>query len=378
MGAQFGAATLPLGLPALGPFLRTEFGVSLAALGALLAAPTLGIAATSFVWGALSDRLGERRVMVAGLLVAAAILVAAAWARSAAVFGTSMALSGAFGAAAPAASGKAVVGWFPATERGFALSLRHTAPMAGGAFSAALLPVVAAAEGLRGACLFLAALAVAGAVSAALVLPAPAGDADAGAAHAPPPTRDSLVWTMALGGSLVIVAQGVLTRFLSEYMHAERGWSQAAAGATLSITLLVAAVMRVGTGIISDRHGRRITTLRNQAAIAAVVLVVAAASSSAPALVAAALLVFASGMTMAGNGVAWAAVSEISPTRAGAALGLYSTMLVAASTVAPPLFGAVVGDSSLGPAFGAVAAFPLLGAVAFWAAARAWARRRAR
>ena len=26
MGAQFGAAALPLGLPSLGPFLRAEFG----------------------------------------------------------------------------------------------------------------------------------------------------------------------------------------------------------------------------------------------------------------------------------------------------------------------------------------------------------------
>ena len=48
MGAQFGAAALPLGLPSLGPFLRAEFGLSLFWLGALLVAPTAGLAAASY------------------------------------------------------------------------------------------------------------------------------------------------------------------------------------------------------------------------------------------------------------------------------------------------------------------------------------------
>ena len=72
MGAQFGAAALPLGLPSLGPFLRAEFGLSLFWLGALLVAPTAGLAAASYWWGSASDRWGERRVIVTGMAGAAA------------------------------------------------------------------------------------------------------------------------------------------------------------------------------------------------------------------------------------------------------------------------------------------------------------------
>lgn len=365
MGAQFGAAALPLGFPSLGPMLRADFGLSLFWLGVLLVAPTAGLAAASFAWGSLSDRWGERRVIAMGMSTAAAIDGAASIVGSPWLLGGAMVMAGAAGAAAPAASGKAVVGWFPPHERGLALSLRHTAPMAGGAFSAAMLPLAASAGGLRAAFWFLAAVTLAGALVALLIAAPPETPAAAPTTPAPTLTRSSLFWTIALAGSLVAVGQGILTRFLPEYLHSERDWSEAAAGAALAATLLSAAVLRVFAGIRSDRHGRRVLTLRNQAAAAAVALVVAAVAQPAPSLVAAILLITAAALTMAGNGVAWAAVIDMFPDRPGAALGLYSAILVAVITAAPPLFGAGVGDLSLGTAFGIVALFPLAGFFVF-------------
>ena len=270
MGAQFGAAALPLGLPSLGPFLRAEFGLSLFWLGALLVAPTAGLAAASYWWGSASDRWGERRVIVTGMAGAAAVELGAMAAGRAWAFGGLLVLAGAAGAAAPAASGKAVVAWFPPGERGLALSLRHTAPMIGGACAAAVLPLAATQWGLRGALAALVSFALGGALIALLISPAPAWDGRADAPAAPTLARSPAFWTMVLAGSLVAVGQGILTRFLPEYLHAERGWTQAAAGAALSATLVLAAVLRVGAGIASDRHGRRAVTLRNQAALAGV------------------------------------------------------------------------------------------------------------
>ncbi len=372
MGAQFGAAALPLGMPSLGPFLRGEYHLSLAWLGALLAVPTAGLAAASFVWGRLSDRVGERRVIVLGMTVAAALLAAAsAFPADSAAFVALVFGAGAAGAAAPAASGRAVIGWFPVNERGLALSLRHTAPMAGGAAAAAVLPAIAQAGGLRAACLALAAFELGGAVFAAWLI-APPGPAVAAVHHraGPPLTRDRLLMTLVVAGGLVIVAQGVLTRFLPDYLHSERGWSPALAGGALSVTLACAAVMRIVAGVVADRHGRRIVTLRTQAAGAGVLLVLASLMAWLPSPAAAAALVLATGLTMAGNGVAWAAVSEAVPHRAGAALGLYSGLLVAVITVAPPIFGLAVGSHSLGYAFGVVGLFPLAGAAVFVVAER--------
>lgn len=376
MGAQAGAAALPLGLPSLGPFLRGEFDLSLAAMGALLAAPTAGLVLMAYAWGWLSDLYGERRMIVCGMSAAAVLLLAAGqWGDTAPRFGALIVAASAMGAVAPAASGRAVASWFPPQERGMALSLRHTAPMMGGAAAAAALPWAASAGGLSGACLLLAGAELVGAACALTLLPASSDEGTttvaAGGRH---PRRDPLIWTMAGAGATVIVAQGVLSRFLPEYLHGERGWSQNAAGTTLSLTLLCAAVMRVGAGIASDRHGRRLRTLRTQAIAASVMLIVAGGLASAPAGVSATLLVLATGLTMAGNGVAFAAIAEIAPDNAGAALGLYSTMLVLSITVSPPLFGAAArGD--LGHAFAALGLFPLAGAVILTAAERMRRRR---
>ncbi|MBW3652705.1 MAG: 2-C-methyl-D-erythritol 2,4-cyclodiphosphate synthase [Actinobacteria bacterium] len=52
----------------------TTDGLGLTGLGVLLASVTVGLMSTLILWGMLADRYGERRVMTAGLLLAAAAL----------------------------------------------------------------------------------------------------------------------------------------------------------------------------------------------------------------------------------------------------------------------------------------------------------------
>ncbi|HEX2103353.1 MAG TPA: MFS transporter, partial [Solirubrobacteraceae bacterium] len=125
-GTQVAFSALQTGLPALGPALRAEFGLSLAALGAVLGATTLGTVGTVYVWGLLSDRLGERLVLMCGLLGTALALAWASVAPSAQALGAALFLAGALGGCTTAASARAVMGWFGPAERGLALSARHT------------------------------------------------------------------------------------------------------------------------------------------------------------------------------------------------------------------------------------------------------------
>lgn len=373
--AQAAASALPLGLPGLAPHLRGSLGLSLPALGALLAAPTAGFALTMFGWGTLSDRIGERRVLTAGLGVSAAVLLAAAAfaAGSALAMGLMLVAAGAAGACAPAASGRAVVAWFPPGERGLALSLRHTAPMAGGAIGAAALPLAAALGGTSLALVTLAAFALAGVVAAQGVTgdegvpPAPRGDDAPADRH---PAADAAVWMLAAAGGLVVVAQAALLRFQSSYLHDERGWSAGVAASALSVTLLASAGLRVVAGVWSDRRRRRVAVLRGQAVAAAALLGAVGLLAGMPAVLAAALLVAATALTMAGNGVAYAAVSDAAPRRTGAALGLYSSVLIVLVTLAPPVFGLVADALPLGRAFGMLAVFPLMGAAVLHALIR--------
>ena len=112
MTAQASISAVQLGLPAVAPEIRDEFGLSLAATGALLAASTIGIIATLLAWGALADRIGERAVIGIGLTGAAGALVLASRAGDAVALGACLTLAGAFGSSANAASGRAVVSWF--------------------------------------------------------------------------------------------------------------------------------------------------------------------------------------------------------------------------------------------------------------------------
>ena len=53
-------AALRMGLPSLGPAVRSEYGLSLGEVGLAFAAVTGGGMLTLVGWGALTDRIGER------------------------------------------------------------------------------------------------------------------------------------------------------------------------------------------------------------------------------------------------------------------------------------------------------------------------------
>jgi sugar phosphate permease len=366
MVAQGSFAALLLGLAAVAEQIRDELGLSLAAVGAILAAPTFGSVATVLLWGVLADRIGERTVIAAGLGVAAAAMAATAFAGSAPALGAGLAVAGVFGVSANAASGRAVVSWFRHDERGLALGLRHMSTPLGGAAAAALLPVATAAGGLRAAFLALAGVLAAGSLAAFLGFRRPppdlGGDGAAVATPRPGALRDRAIWTVSLGSASVVLAQISLLSFIALYLHEERGWSVTASALALAAVQLGGAAARVAAGVWSDRSGSRLRPLRLIALWTAAALAVATVLLGGPDALAAAGLAVAAVLSMAGNGVSFAAVAEMTgPDRVGTALGLQNTVLAVAVAVASPLFGAMAGLWSWTTAFAITGVFPLVG-----------------
>ncbi|OOL28119.1 MFS transporter, partial [Rhodococcus rhodochrous] len=76
--AQAAQAVLVNGAAFLIPALHEDRGLTLAQAGTLSAAPIFGVVFSLVAWGALADRYGERRVLAAGLALAAAATAAAA------------------------------------------------------------------------------------------------------------------------------------------------------------------------------------------------------------------------------------------------------------------------------------------------------------
>ncbi len=360
--AQVAFSAVQTGLPALGPALREAFRISLPELGVVLGATTLGTVLTVYGWGLLADRLGERRVLFVGLLGTALALVLAATASSFNVLVAALLLAGAAGGCTGSASARAIMGWFGPEERGLALGVRQTAVPVGAATAALLLPAVDAVAGVTGAFLFLAALALAGAV-AAVGLREPAHRPVERAASAPPaPVRDRRIWRLGAGCALLVAAQYSLGAFFPVFLTEELRWSQTAAGGAFALALALSAVGRPWAGRWSDRRGHRVDPLRTIALAGAVAGGLSAALVGAAGWLVVPVLLFALVMLWSWNGLLFAAAGEFSgPAQAGAALGLLGTVFFAAGAAGPPLLGAVIDAGSWRAGLAAAALTALAG-----------------
>ena len=159
-----------LGLPVLAPILREEFDLTLTEVGIVLASVWVGPIFTLLPWGLAADRFGERLALAVGLTAMGLLVAAAAAVDDFYAFVGLMGLASAAGSSVNSASGRAVMHWFGAEERGFALGLRQASLPLGGALTAVTLPAIVGASSLDGALLFLAVLCLVAALVAALVV----------------------------------------------------------------------------------------------------------------------------------------------------------------------------------------------------------------
>ncbi len=355
-------SALRMGLPALAPALRSEFGLSLGQVGLAFAAVTGGGMITLVAWGTLTDRIGERPVMASGLAGCAAALVGAALSTSYAALLVALLVAGMFGSSATGASGRAVMGWFARSERGFALGIRQMALPLGGAAASLTLPSLIDARGLDAAFVALAGLCLTAAVASVVLMrdppPAPGGPRER--APAPPPTRDARIWRLGAGGALLVCAQASMLGFVVLFLHDARGLGTATAAAALGALQIVGALVRIVAGRRSDREGLRIAPMRRIAARNAALLAVVGLLATAPGALLYPLLAAAAISTMSWNGLAFTAAAEISGhARAGTAMSLQNTLISVGGVVAPTAFGALVEATSWTAAYVVLGLAPL-------------------
>jgi len=354
-------SALRMGLPSLGPAVRGEFGLTLGEVGLAFAAVTGGGMVTLVPWGTLTDRIGERPVMATGLAGSGLALVAAAYVSSYPALLAALLAAGMLGASATGASGRAVMGWFARSERGFALGIRQMALPLGGALASLTLPSLVDAHGLRAAFLALAGLSFTAAVAAlALMRDPPPTPARAPALPAPPPTRDRRLWRLGAGGALLVCAQSAMLGFVVLFLHDARGVSAPTAAAALGTVQIVGALVRIVAGRRSDRDGLRIAPMRRIAARNAVLLAVLGALAGGPSALLYPVLALAAVSTMSWNGLAFTAAAEISGrARAGTAMSLQNTIISVGGVLAPTAFGVFVETTSWTAAYAVLALAPL-------------------
>jgi sugar phosphate permease len=348
----------------LAPELQSQYRLSLEGVGVVLASVNLGVLATVLPWGILADRVGERAVIAAGLGSASAAAAAAAFADGVVTLSVALFAAGGLGACVQAASGRAVMGWFPTSQRGLALGIRQTGVPLGGAAAALALPVCLSLGGLRAAL---------GALAAALLLAAAAGGRwlrDPERPPAPggserPPLADPRIWRLCWASGLLYVALGSLIGFAVLFLHSDRGVSTQVAAAMLAFVQVIGAGLRLLAGRWSDRAGSRLGPLRRLGFALAAASAVVAALVSAPLVVLVPAIVVAGSLSQSWNGLSFTAAAELAGySRSGAALGLQQASLSLSSVVTPIGFAAIVAATSWGVGFGVAAAAALAGTLA--------------
>jgi len=364
--AQTSVSAVFLGVAVLAPQLRAQYDLTYGEIGVLLAATSIGMTPTLLPWGLLADRVGERVVLPLGLGASALVLAPAGFAPSYAELVALLVAAGAFGASVNAASGRAVMQWFPRSQRGLALGIRQSNVPIGGLLAALVLPPLASASGLGAAFLALAIAAAVGAIAGAILLRDP--DHRPRVARSPSrPLRDRAVWRLSGASGLLLVGQTATMSFTVLFLHSAREFSPSAAARVLAVQQVLGLALRVAAGHVSDRRQARIGLLRKLAIAIALTLVLVAVLTKASTWVLVPTLVLAGGIGLSWNGLSFTAAAEIAGVEAsGAALGLQQTVLGIGGIVVPIGFAAIVAASSWPAAFASAAAFPVVG----WAVLR--------
>jgi sugar phosphate permease len=353
--AQATFSALSVGLPALAPALRSHYRLSLGETGVVLGAVGIGMLFTLLPWGLLADRLHERIVIALGLSIAGLALIAAGRTHS---YGPLVALlfaAGAFGAAVNAASGRAVMGWFPMRERGLALGVRQTAIPIGGATAAAGLPWLASSGGTRLAFLVLGCSCIGGAIVAlTLIRESPSTEPEHDDLRQP--MRDPRMWLLGLGAGSFLTAQIAITGFVVLFLHVHRGVSAHAAALLLAGINVLGIGARIAAGRWSDHIQARLAPIRSIGVYLAFAIALVAALVDAPLAILVPALVVAGVLSMAWNGLAVVAAAETARGgRVGAAIGFQQTLLGIFAAVATGSWRLAFALSALGPVVGVLA-----------------------
>jgi sugar phosphate permease len=355
-------STFQYGLAYLIPALRAQ-GLSLEQAGILVACPTAGLLLTLVAWGAAADRFGERLVLASGLAGAGVILLLAAHVQGPAALGACLVAAGAAGGSVYAASGRLILGWFAASQRGLAMGIRQSAQPLGVAVAAVSLPTLAA-HGLAAGLTFLGAFCLAAVLLVVVVVRDPVHhQARAGAQRDGSPYRAPALWRIHAASALLVVPQFTVATFALVFLVTTRRWPAAAAGALLAVTAAAGAASRLAAGYWSDRAGSRMRPMRALALAISAGLVGLAAAAADNSVLAVPALLAAAVLAVSTNGLAFTAVAEYAgPNWAGRALGIQNTgqNLLAAAT--PPVIAALIAAHGYAIAFAAAAALPLIAA----------------
>ena len=343
--SQAGASFVQQGIVVMGVFFASHYRLTLAQMGLVTTALSLGITSSMVVMGAASDRMGPRRLLFYGAIGMSGLSLALLRQSR---FGMLLLILFGLGvmlAIAAAAGTKAVFTAFRDRPRGTVMGIRQTGVPLGALLAASVLPRMASgSHGLQPTFWLFA-------IEVLLLGWAFSGVMQSGieeAAIKRPRINLSVVsqiWRPALVSTLMVSGQYLLLGFSLTDLHQTHGISLVTGGLILALAQLGGGAGRILTGFVSDRlGGRRPPVIVGCAFIAALMALVVAAMPARVSIVWLALVWFFFGVGAVGWNaltITWAGES-VPSQHSGFAMSAVGTCAFLGSAIFPPLFGALV------------------------------------
>lgn len=375
--SQTGMSLVQQGTAVLAVFLRQDLHLTLAAMGFLVSAMSLGVVAGQIMSGLLVDERGPRWLLAWGTLLATLLALGLSRLSSYSLWAAGLFILGVALASVPSAGTRAMFQTFAAERRGLVMGIRQTGVPLGSALAAALLPLVVETAGLHRVWWGLAALLL---VSGGLFVAAMPPWTGARPSRARQPAPLGPVLGPMLVALMLVSAQYSALTFVIPDLEVRQGWTVAAAGLALALVQVGGGMGRVGLGWWSDRIRRRGPVIAGLAALAAMMAAVMAVlpRGVSPALLLPVLwLLGLGGVGWNGLSLTWAG-ERGGETRAGRAMSWTGGAAFLGSALYPPLFGAVVDATHrFAVAWSGLAGWLVLGAlVAAWLSRDEWGGRR--
>lgn len=312
----------------------------------------VGMTLTGFLAGRLTDKYGEKRVLVTGSLLTGLSIMLASMSNTFLLFYSLLIFTGFWAGSITPAASKAITNWFFVSRLGFAQSVRQAGITIGGFLAALILPRIANAENWHMSLIYAGISGVLGAFLVQLFYserPLSRNDVakTANSLSLKEIMREKNIWLVCLMGMLFVGGQFCLLSYLELYLQFKAGLPIHLASIFLSLAILGGILGRIVWGGLSDSlfHGARQPVLTIIGGTAAILSLSMLAISKLTPFWVIAGIIFMLGFTAIGwNGVYVTLLSELPGDKNSSAtvVGIGISFMQLGVLVIPPLFGFLV------------------------------------